>query len=121
MDGSCSIGVAMRHNAVGMNCQWVVPLLAVHANCSIGVAMRHNAVGMNCEERNHPLTVKTIGLDLAKDVFQVHGISETGRTIFNRKIKRAKLLAFFESLPPCMVGMEACGSAHHLGARVVQA
>ncbi len=61
------------------------------------------------------MTVKTIGLDLAKSVFQVHGISETGHKIFNRKIKRAKLLAFFESLPPCMVGMEACGSAHHWG------
>jgi len=61
------------------------------------------------------MTVRTVGLDLAKNVFQVHGISETGRKIFNRKIKRAKLLAFFESLPPCMVGMEACGSAHHWG------
>lgn len=61
------------------------------------------------------MTVKTVGLDLAKDVFQVHGISETGRKVFNRKIKRAKLLAFFESLPSCMVGMEACGSAHHWG------
>jgi transposase len=53
------------------------------------------------------MTVKTVGLDLAKDVFQVHGISATGRKVFNRKIKRAKLLAFFESLPRCMVGMEA--------------
>ena len=61
------------------------------------------------------MTVKTVGLDLAKDVFQVHGISATGRKVFNRKIKRAKLLAFFESLPRCMVGMEACGSAHHWG------
>jgi len=61
------------------------------------------------------MTVKTVGLDLAKDVFQVHGISETGRKIFNKKIKRAKLLDFFEALPPCVVGMEACGSAHHWG------
>ena len=61
------------------------------------------------------MTVKTIGLGLAMNVFQVHGISETGRKIFNRTIKRAKLLAFFESLPPCMVSMEACGSAHHWG------
>jgi transposase len=45
------------------------------------------------------MTVKTVGLDLAKDVFQVHGISENGRVIFNRAIKRAKLLAFFETLP----------------------
>lgn len=61
------------------------------------------------------MTVKTVGLDLAKDVFQVHGISATGRRIFNKKIKRAKLLAFFETLPRCVVGMEACGSAHHWG------
>ena len=61
------------------------------------------------------MTVKTVGLDLAKDVFQVHGISESGRVIFNKAIKRTKLLAFFEALAPCMVGMEACGSAHHWG------
>ena len=61
------------------------------------------------------MTVKTVGLDLAKDVFQVHGISETGRRIFNKKIKRANLLKFFETLPRCVVGMEACGSAHHWG------
>ena len=46
------------------------------------------------------MTVKTVGLDLAKDVFQVHGISENGRVIFNKAIKRAKLLSFFEKLPP---------------------
>lgn len=61
------------------------------------------------------MTVKTVGLDLAKDVFQVHGISENGRVIFNKAIKRAKLLAFFEALPPCRVGMETCGSSHHWG------
>ena len=61
------------------------------------------------------MTVRRVGLDLAKDVFQVHGISETGRKVFNKKIKRAKLLAFFETLPRCIVGMEACGSAHHWG------
>ena len=48
------------------------------------------------------MTVKTIGLDLAKDVFQVHGISENGRVIFNKAIKRAKLLAFFEAPPSCI-------------------
>jgi transposase len=61
------------------------------------------------------MTVKTVGLDLAKDVFQVHCVSATGRKIINKKIKRAKLLAFFETLPRCVVGMEACGSAHHWG------
>ena len=52
---------------------------------------------------------------MAKDVFQVHGIFENGRVIFNKAIKRAKLLAFFETLPPCVIGMEACGSSHHWG------
>ena len=61
------------------------------------------------------MTVKTVGLDLAKHVFQVHCVSATGRRIINKKIKRAKLLAFFETLPRCVVGMEACGSAHHWG------
>lgn len=61
------------------------------------------------------MTVKTVGLDLAKDVFQVHCVSATGRRIINKKIKRAKLLAFFATLPRCVVGMEACGSAHHWG------
>ena len=59
------------------------------------------------------MTVKTVGLDLAKDVFQVHCVSATGRKIINKKIKRAKLISFFETLPRCVVGMEACGSSHH--------
>lgn len=61
------------------------------------------------------MTVKTAGLDLAKDVFQVHGISRNGRMIFNKAIKRVKLLSFFETLPPCTVGMEACGPSRHWG------
>jgi transposase len=61
------------------------------------------------------MTVKTIGPDMAKDVFQVHGISENGRVIFSKAIKRAKPLTFFETLLPYTVSMEACGSAHHWG------
>ncbi|MGC3940877.1 IS110 family transposase, partial [Roseobacter sp. EG26] len=64
------------------------------------------------------MTVKTVGLDLAKDVFQVHCVSATGRKIINKKIKRAKLVAFFETLPRCVVGMEACGSSHHWGRKL---
>ena len=56
------------------------------------------------------MTVKTVGLDLAKDIFQVHCVSATGRKIINKKIRRSGLLAFFEKLPRCVVGMEACGS-----------
>ncbi len=61
------------------------------------------------------MRVATIGLDLAKDIFQVHGITSRGEVVFNRAIKRKDLLAFFDRLPPCLVGMEACGSAHHWG------
>lgn len=57
--------------------------------------------------------VSTIGLDLAKHVFQIHGADGDGSPIFNRKLRRGEVLRFFEKLPPCLVGMEACGSAHY--------
>ena len=59
------------------------------------------------------MQVTTVGIDLAKHVFQVHGIAEDGTVIFNRAIRRAQLIAFFEKLEPCLVGMEACGSSHY--------
>ncbi len=58
-------------------------------------------------------TISTIGLDLAKSVFQVHGVDAEGNIIFRRQLKRRYVLAFFEKLPPCLVGIEACASAHH--------
>ena len=61
------------------------------------------------------MSATTVGLDLAKDIFRVHGNSVNRLVIFNKSIKRVKLLAFFETLPPCTIGMEACGSAHHWG------
>ena len=57
--------------------------------------------------------VSTIGLDLAKHVFQVHGANAEGSPVFNRKLRRGEVLCFFEKLPPCLVGMEACGTAHY--------
>lgn len=57
--------------------------------------------------------VTTIGLDIAKEVFQVHGASADGVTLFNRKLRRAQLLEFFEKLPHCLVGLEASSTAHH--------
>ncbi len=59
------------------------------------------------------MQVTTVGLDLAKDVFQVHGVTADGTVVFNRSVRRAQLLPFFEKLPPCLVGMEACGSARN--------
>ena len=57
--------------------------------------------------------IATIGLDLAKSVFQVHAVDESGRVVLRRQIKRAQLLAFFADLGPCLVGMEACSGAHY--------
>ncbi len=59
--------------------------------------------------------VTTIGLDIAKSVFQVHGIDAGGRIVVRRQLRRGQVLAFFEKLPPCRVGIEACASSHHWG------
>jgi transposase len=57
--------------------------------------------------------VTTIGLDIAKSVFQVHGVDARGNVLVRRKLKRRYVLAFFQRLPPCLVGIEACASSHH--------
>ena len=57
--------------------------------------------------------VTTIGLDLAKVVFQVHGVDASGATVLVKRLRRDQVLAFFKKLPPCLVGMEACGTAHY--------
>ena len=54
----------------------------------------------------------TIGLDLAKSVFQVHAVDEAGKVVLRRQIKRAQLFAFFAGLSPCLAGKEACSGAH---------
>ena len=58
-------------------------------------------------------TITTIGLDIAKSVFQVHGVDAGGQVIVRRQLKRRYVLTFFQKLPPCLVGIEACGSSHH--------
>jgi len=62
--------------------------------------------------------ISTIGLDLAKNVFQVHGVEASGAVVLRRQLRRSALEKFFAKLPRCTVGMEACGSAHHW-ARVI--
>src|SRR5260370_1466986 len=57
--------------------------------------------------------VTTIGLDIAKSVFQVHGVDAEGNVIIRRRLKRRYIVAFFQKLPPCLVGIEACASSHH--------
>src|ERR1700733_12496388 len=58
-------------------------------------------------------TITTIGLDIAKSVFQVHGVDNDGKVVIRRQLKRCYVLAFFEKLQPCLVGIEACASSHY--------
>jgi transposase len=57
--------------------------------------------------------VSTIGLDIAKSVFQIHGVDASGALVMRKRITRAKLLEFFATLPACLVAIEACPTAHH--------
>jgi len=57
--------------------------------------------------------ITTIGLDIAKSVFQVHGVDADGQLVIRRKLKRRYVLAFFQKLPACLVGIEACATSHH--------
>ena len=57
--------------------------------------------------------VSTIGLDIAKSVFQVHGVDADGAVVIRKRLSRAKVLEFFATLPSCLVGIEACPTAHH--------
>jgi transposase len=57
--------------------------------------------------------VTTVGLDIAKSVFQIHGVDAAGKVIVRRQLKRRYVLLFFEKLQPCLVGIEACASSHY--------
>lgn len=59
------------------------------------------------------MAIVRIGLDIAKHVFQVHGVAEDGRVLLRRQLRRGQVVAFFAELPPCLVGIEACPGAHH--------
>ena len=59
------------------------------------------------------MQVTTIGLDLAKQIFQVHGVGGDGRALVRKRLRRSEVLSFFAGLEPCLVGMEACATAHH--------
>src|SRR5471032_3045426 len=65
-------------------------------------------------------SVTTVGLDLAKHVFQIHCVDASGRVVVAKAIKRNKLLEFFALLPPCLVGLEACGSAHYWARELIK-
>jgi len=59
------------------------------------------------------MDVRTLGIDLAKNLFQVHGVDGQGRTVVQRQLRRRQLMPFVAQLQPCLVAMEACGGAHY--------
>jgi transposase len=62
--------------------------------------------------------VSTIGLDIAKSIFQIHGVDADAAVVIGKRISRAKLLEFFATLPACLIGIEACPSAHYWSRRL---
>jgi len=66
------------------------------------------------------MKVTRIGLDIAKNMFQVHGVDEHGEVVLRKALKRDKVAEFFAHLPPCLIGIEACGSAHHWARTLAQ-
>ena len=63
--------------------------------------------------RNAATTITTIGLDIAKSVFQVHAIDASGQVVARQQLKRARVIPFFSKLPPCTIGIEACATSHY--------
>ena len=59
------------------------------------------------------MKITTIGLDIAKNVFQVHGIDAAEKVAVRKQLRRGQMLAFFKALPPCLIGMEACATSHY--------
>ena len=59
------------------------------------------------------MEISTVGLDLAKSIFQVHAVDAAGETVVRKALRRAQVLPFFAKLPRCLIGMEACGTSHH--------
>ena len=64
--------------------------------------------------------ITTIGIDLAKSVFQLHGVDAAGRVLLRRQLRRSQMLEFFQRQPPCVIGIEACGSAHYWARELIK-
>ena len=65
------------------------------------------------------MNIKRIGIDLAKQVFQLHGVDGQEKVVLRKQLRRAQMLDYFKKLPPCLIGMEACGGAHYWASRWV--
>src|SRR5690348_368462 len=84
---------------------WMAPLR--HRCAKVGLSRNTNGREPSMRE------VSTIGLDLAKQVFQVHGVDAVGAPVVRRALRRSRVLGYFAALPPCLIGMEACATAHY--------
>jgi transposase len=85
-----------------------------HRGAKVVVVINHE------HEELSAMKVTTLGLDLAKNVFQVHGIDDTGKVMVRRSLRRRQMIPFFAKLEPCLIGIEACGTSH-FWARELQA
>jgi transposase len=87
---------------------------ALHWSGPDAVCHRYGACsGSHDSEEPNTQTVTTVSLDIAKSVFQVHGVDVAGQVVVRRQLKRRQGIAFFQKLPRCLVGIEACASSHH--------
>jgi len=66
------------------------------------------------------MNITTVGIDLAKNVFQVHGVDARGKTVLRKAVKRAELMKLFANMPSCLIGLEACGSAHYWARKLTE-
>jgi len=78
-----------------------------HQCAKVAIFINHD------KEEASEMKITTIGIDLAKNIFQIHGVNKQGNPAVRRAIKRAEMLPYFANLEPCLIGMEACGSAHY--------
>ena len=66
-------------------------------------------------DRSVQMKITTVGIDQAKNVFQLHAVDERGKAVLRKQLRREQITPFFANLAPCLIGMEACASAHHWG------
>src|ERR1700684_3762523 len=94
--------------------RWMAPLTA--SRCQGVNAVRHS----RAKWEPSAMQITTIGLDLAKSVFQVHGVDATGQVVVRKSLRRPQMLPFFAKLPSCLVGIEACGTSHHWARELIK-
>jgi transposase len=66
------------------------------------------------------MKITTIGIDLAKEVFQIQGVDNHGKAVLHKQLRRNKMADFFANIEPCLIGMEACGSSHHWARKLIE-